>query len=350
MNIQQETNQGINNESVKIEVQSTKEDFIKHLNYFFFKRKTLKRTGIILLIALLFLNNQLRSKSATELALERASVMAIILFLIFFIIPYAVARIKLLKAVFGKRIYTVTEDGINIETLANSIFYNWSRIKSVEIVNNDLTISIDKKIYLIPNRFFNSETQINNFKKFIDSRIPQISRDKSAVKKLYYWGLLGFVPNIGFITGIVLLIKGTSKYKDRTLIIIGISDILFTIIFWSIFIPISENSKSGIKSRVEFTQTQLNTVFKTIEFYKLEKGTYPDSLQQIENYKGFVLISDPINLKFFSNKSSNFYYKKVNEKYYLFSAGLDGILFTKDDIYPLVNPSDTNKFGIILRQ
>lgn len=319
------------------------------MNYFFFKRKALKRAGIILLIVLLFLNNQLRSKSDTGLALERAFIMAIILFLVFFIVPYTIARIKLLKAVFEKRTYTITEDGINIETSANSIFYNWSKIKFVEIVNTDLTIGINKKICLIPNRFFYSETQIINFQKFINSRIPQTSRDKSAVKKLYYWGLLGFVPNVGLITGIVLLVKGISKYKDRTLIIIGIADILFTIIFWSIFIPIEENSKSGIESRVWLTKNELNTVFKTIEFYKLENGTYPDSLQQIENYKGFVLISDPINRKFFSNNTTNFYYKKINDKYYLFSVGLDGIPFTKDDIYPIINQTDSSKFGIILK-
>ena len=62
-----------------------------------------------------------------------------------------------------------------------------------------------------------------------------------------------------------------------------------------------------------------------------------------------IWITDPLQNSGLGSKSGNFYYQRVGEKYWLFSVGVDGKPFTKDDFYPAMNPADSGKFGLKLR-
>jgi hypothetical protein len=173
---------------------------------------------------------------------------------------------------------------------------------------------------------------------------------KITPKKLYYWGLLGLVPNFGAIGGLVLLIKGIFQYKDKKLILIGIADILFTIIFWTAFIYWTENGETWKKLNNEMAQKELNTLVKHVEFYKIQHGFYPDSLTQIETKKDvFIMLYEPFHRTINYNQSRLFNYYKVDDGYHLSSSGFDEMPNTKDDIYPSSDYSDPGKIGLIIK-
>ena len=169
--------------------------------------------------------------------------------------------------------------------------------------------------------------------------------DKAEPKKQsrppYLLGLLGIIPLVGFFVGLGLLLYGIVKYKDRKLIVIGISCMLFTIIVYSSLFYFGFKSNIGKKGWAQLSQMELNSLVKYVEYFKIENGHYPDSLQQLVSKDEFVSISDPlrsVELK----KNANYNYKNLGSKYLLYSCGIDGIANTKDDIYPKVDTSNKN--------
>ncbi|MWB96579.1 hypothetical protein GON26_19630 [Flavobacterium sp. GA093] len=154
---------------------------------------------------------------------------------------------------------------------------------------------------------------------------------KITSKSLYKLGFVGLVPNFGLIAGMVLIVQGFIR-KDNKMKIIGLSGILFTPLFWFIYL----NSDFHKGHLTQFTNHRLNEVVKDLEFYKNKKGQYPDSLAQLKPQNKFFLddefFSDEFNFK--KSKPARFYYKKTEQNYVLKSFGPDLILNTKDDIYP----------------
>lgn len=155
--------------------------------------------------------------------------------------------------------------------------------------------------------------------------------DSVTAKLLYRLGFVGLIPNFGLISGTVLIVQGFIR-KDNKMKIIGLAGILFTPLFWYIFLN-SDFQKSNL---IQFTNMQLNTVVKDLEFYKSKNGQYPDSLGQLKLQNKFLndqeLFSNEFDLK--KQKPARFYYKKLENDYLLKSFGPDLILHTKDDIYP----------------
>lgn len=173
---------------------------------------------------------------------------------------------------------------------------------------------------------------------------------KNTPKNLYYWGLLGLIPNFGFICGVILLIKGLFQYKDKKLVIIGIADMLFSCIFWIVFIHWTENGKTFIDLKSQLAQQELNSLVKDIEFYKLINKTYPDSLRQLENDKGLIVnFNEPFSSMRKNEKPKVFNYYRDNQGYHLFSSGYDETPNTDDDIFPKLKNIDSTKIGLILK-
>lgn len=167
------------------------------------------------------------------------------------------------------------------------------------------------------------------------------TKQETQTKPPYLLGLLGLIPLVGFFVGLGLLLYGIIKYKDKKLIIIGISCMLFTIIVYSSLFYFGFKSDSGKKDWADMAQMQLNSLVKNVEYFKLENGQYPDSLQQLVNKDEFVSISDPLR-SIEGGKNSSFNYKNLGNKYLLYSSGIDGVPNTKDDIYPKVDTTNKN--------
>jgi hypothetical protein len=102
------------------------------------------------------------------------------------------------------------------------------------------------------------------------------------------------------------------------------------------------------KPNAELAQTELNSLVKDIEFYKIKNGVYPDSLGQIDYDEKSISIHDPF-LPTKSSNGNNFTYQRILDRYTLLSVGLDRIPYTNDDIYPTITNGDIDKFGLITR-
>lgn len=164
-------------------------------------------------------------------------------------------------------------------------------------------------------------------------------------KPPYLLGLLCLVPLVGAFVGLGLLLYGLLRYKDKWLSIIGAAGIAWTILVYSALFYAGTHASIFKQGFADLSQMQLNSLVKDIEFYKLEYGQYPDSLQQLLYDDKLAPITDPAQgLK--TRENSYFSYKRVGDKYIVFSCGLDGIPNTKDDLFPKITITDSSKIGL----
>jgi hypothetical protein len=172
-----------------------------------------------------------------------------------------------------------------------------------------------------------------------------ISNDQNKkLKRLYWWGLLGIIPNFGFVGGVVLLYKGLITYKDKKLILIALGCVSFTPLFWYGIL----HSSLFKDAQVIMAQNMVNSIVPDIEFYKTQNNVYPDSLLQTAAKNKMIIYFDPLLPDSIgSAKQGMLHYKRIRDKYTLFSVGKDGIAGTSDDIYPTITKGDTIKFGFV---
>jgi hypothetical protein len=251
----------------------------------------------------------------------------------------------------------LTGDGILVQRVVESEpekekkFWRWGAIKYTGASSKCVFIVLKQgPVFVIPKSAFHSAELADHFVFILEAGTEKVQGRKSdRAKKLYLWGLLGLIPNVGVIAGLILLFKGIFQFRDKILIVIGAADILFTVLFWWIFTSALSTSGAFKSLNAGMARTELNTVFRCVEFYKVEHGVYPDSLQQIDPQRNGVSIFDPLQPWGADHQVRYFYYQKVGEKYWLFSVGLDGKPFTSDDIFPVMNPADTGKFGLMIK-
>ncbi|MBO9732996.1 MAG: hypothetical protein J7623_30420 [Chitinophaga sp.] len=165
-------------------------------------------------------------------------------------------------------------------------------------------------------------------------------------KPPYLLGLLGLIPLVGAFVGVALILYAILKYQDKWLAIIGAACITLTVIFYSALFYATTHADVFRKGFADIEQKQLVSVIKSIEFYKLSHGQYPDSLQQLLKDDELTPIYDGARgMKMTGRTLCN--YQKIGDKYTLFSSGQDGIPHTKDDLFPLVTITDSSKIGLI---
>lgn len=334
---------------MQIEFQAREDDYKKFLTSYFFKRNLAKRLALLIILSL-WIGSFRESGQPFILTtfLLKAAVASLILFVIFVLTPYVIAKVNFNKALKTNlltklQIISTNDEGITVTTENENTFWKWETLKNAEITNGYLFISLfTNKFYLIPSNAFSNNNEITNFFGVIKSNIQKVHGGNKfrKVKNLYYWGLVGFIPNFGVIAGIILIIKGFD-YNKIGLILVGMADILFTVFFWMVLFPLL--NPNGFK---DVSQMQLNSLVKNVEFYKLQNGQYPDSLQQLLKDDKFAPINDAIQM---NKRRQNIYYnyEKVGDKYLLFSSGQDGIPNTVDDLYPAFSSKDSSKIGLI---
>lgn len=346
---------------MQIEYQTTKKDYIQFLNFHLRKMviDKIAAIGIFSLIAAISIGGKEFNlwNFAVTLILFPIGLGTLIYLYSFIRLMYTLNKSKSTDKYYAdKKTLTTTDDGLNITYYSTgaSVLLNWDKIKSVHSAENFVNVSAyNNAAFFIPKRFFLSDTEIVTFLEIVNNRPRKKNvwaehQIKEYNKPPYWVGWFCLIPLIGAFVGVALILNGIFKYKNTRLIITGLAGIVFTVGIYSsmYFNSRSENTRKGF---TPFAQSDLNTLMKNIEFYKMQHGTYPDSLQDLKTKDDFTSINDPIQIV--NNKSTNTYYnyKKVGNKYYLFSSGVDGIPNTKDDIYPQLNKRDTAKFGLILK-
>ncbi len=344
---------------MEIITQKTKEDYENYVRYFCFQRRLTPKIFSIVVISLYasFLGTQVFPNTNYFI---NFIVVAIISSVIYFVIPFILSTRKLKKTFLNEKLFlekltiSTTTDGVQLHSDTLNVLWKWVNIKLCENSKDFIYILLFDKTQsvLIPKRDFNSDEDAQAFFNTIQNEVLKAQGLAKATsgKHLYKWGWLGLIPNVGLVAGVILLFRGVFKFNDRKLILIGIGDILFTIVFWTTVIFFSENSTSFIQLHNEVTQKNLNSLVKYIEFYKIQHGVYPDSLQQLDKGEDeFMMIYESAKGITKGNKPRLFNYQKVGQRYRLSSDGTDEIPDTKDDIYPRLQNADTTKIGLIIK-
>lgn len=344
---------------MEVIIQNTIEGYYKFFRYYSFKRDLYRKLFIILLITLVC--TYPNKSFVLQDYLEKIAINLIILSTIFFLVPYIITIILFKKnrlydkVLLGTTKITKTDLGIRIESSDCNELWQWDEIKLVENSKDYIYISLLKRksALVISKSHFNTEDDANKFYKIINNEVLK-SNAVNNIKDgshLYRFGLLGFIPNFGVIAGIILLFKGIFTYQNKKLVAIGIADILFTFIFWFSITHTMGYKKSNTDSLKIMADSELNSLVKDIEFYKMQHGNYPDSIEQATEGNKVAFIKDPFlsfsMKKAVKNEDVSFHYQKIRDKYTLFSVGVDKTPNTPDDIFPTVTKGDTIKFGFI---
>ena len=351
---------------MEVEFRTTVDDYLAFYKYFFFRRKLWLRIFVVALVSFMVANGTREGHSDFSWgSLLAFMVTAVFITAVVFVIPYIGTIRKTRKMLEApgqsdQKRAILSADGITVKsedeagTVIASGSWRWESVRLVD--SNDRFVFImlvNWKVFLIPRQYFQADDEVDNFIGIVRNgkarvRIGGLESDEAKARRIAPWGFLGLLPNFGVIAGIVLLYQGIIRLKSRLLVIIGVADILFTIVFWAAMEHWVFHSRLFLQADKEMSKSQLNTIFKSVEFYKIQHGHYPDSLKQVEDIKGFVWINDPLPRKSLRSEPVNFYYQKTGDKYWLFSIGEDGQPFTADDVYPTMNPADSTKFGLRL--
>lgn len=343
---------------MEIEYHYTKEDFAEFNKAYI--KNSLKRKLWGMLLFTFFAMAYFAQEPFSLLKFLIGTTASVIIFLATsYFIPLLISNIRLNKiltkdkSALEKKNLTLTSEGILIKSESNTTIRNWESIVSVHSLNKFIYLTLaDKKVLLFPKKYFQSDAEAINFLGVVQSKIIQMRGAtthhliNSNKKPSYYLGLLCLIPVFGAVVGIILLMNGISKYKDKWFILIGAGGIIYTLLICLIFLnPLNKAMRTAF---VPHAQMAVNELMKSVEFYKLKYGAYPDSLEQLKD-NGLIWMEDPIQSAAFDKNSGHtkFNYQKVGDHYYLFSSGVDGLPNTKDDIYPQVAKEDSSKFGLI---
>lgn len=285
----------------------------------------------------------------------------ILLSLLFYFLPFLIFSKQLKKLIATdpgyseRRKWTIQDDGLKSEGESTTSIRNWESIIKVNANRKYISLTlVDKRFMMVPKSSFGSDTEATNFLGLIQNKIfkaqglSNLTIDASGIYKKdkppYLLGLLGFIPLVGAIIGVALILYGLIKYKDKLLVFIGAAGIAFSVIFYGSLFYFGERTNVFKTGFAKLDKRLLNDIVKEIEFYKMQKGAYPDSLEQLNTKDQITTINDPLISE---KKNSKFNYRHIGNKYTLFSSGIDEKPNTKDDIYPTLI-IDTNKTGLII--
>jgi len=343
---------------MEITTETTEEDHVSFYKEYGLKRNWLAKTFILVIVDMVL--SAFSMPGAVYLV--NFIVIGALLFLFFYWIPYLLAKARFKKeynnllSPTGQKTYRPFAIGIEIEDDQGTTFLRFENVKQAGQTDNFIFFIVANGYYLLPKWCFSSVNEANHFlslsKNGIASAKGVKQREPLTFKPAYLVGLICLIPLIGAIAGVILIILGIAHYKDRVFIIIGAIGILITVaVYGSLFYSV-QNSDIVKDGFARIAQSNLNDLVKNIEFYKLQNGTYPDSLQQVVTKDSFTSIYDPSQVSFTSDNQQQqvFQYHKKGNKYLLFSVGKDGKPYTADDIYPTITGGDTSKMGFIRKR
>lgn len=173
----------------------------------------------------------------------------------------------------------------------------------------------------------------------------------------YVIGGISFVPGIGIIFGIVAIIWGlvTKKLGGKKLAAIGACGIGFSVILYGSLFYFGFVQRGGVydELRIQLSKNTITSLVQAIEFYKTQKGHYPDSLkvlQQSLTENSMVFVHDPTDVQM-GGEPRYYHYELVDqEHYYLLGVGPDGQPYTDDDILPNINIDQNSGVGLLIHQ
>jgi hypothetical protein len=181
-------------------------------------------------------------------------------------------------------------------------------------------------------------------------------KTESVGASAYVVGGLAFIPLIGVLFGIAAIAWGlaTDKRGRKLLIGLGASGIGFTVVLYGSLFYFAFGQRGGMYDdlRAGMTQSSLNSLVPMVEFYKIQNGRYPESLDELQKSlpkESFISVYDP-SIAAFGARPQQFYYERTDsDHYYLRAVGPDGKPFTDDDIVPQIGMSSGSKIGLLIK-
>ncbi len=225
---------------MKVSYQLVEKDYSTFLKQLYFHSNLVKQVALTVAIAGLLASVRAKGQPIIIIPfIVKFIGIGVLVYLLFVVIPYLLASARVNKTLLGKNISkSVTieniNEGVTIRMGHEYTIIKWPEIRTVGKVKDYLYTKLyDGRYYVVPLAYFSSSSESDKFANEINAGIIN-SPDNNKIKKLhnlYYWGLLGLIPNFGAIAGIILLIKG-ANVKDKKLMVIGISCVMLTVLFW----------------------------------------------------------------------------------------------------------------------
>lgn len=164
----------------------------------------------------------------------------------------------------------------------------------------------------------------------------------------YAFGAASFVPLLGVIVGIIAIAIGLGSRKTggRLLALLGAGGIAFSVLLYGSLFYFGFVQRGGVYDglRAQMAQSTINALVPQIEFYRLQHGSYPpslDALRKASPGQQMLPTFDPS-----TPLPRPFHYQRVgDDHYYLFGLGPDGKPFTADDLQPTVDVSKGSRVG-----
>jgi hypothetical protein len=173
----------------------------------------------------------------------------------------------------------------------------------------------------------------------------------------YVIGGMSFIPLIGVGFGVAAIIWGlvTKKPAGKRLAAVGAGGIAFTVLLYGALFYFAFQQRGGVYDdlRARLGQSCINSLVPAIEFYRVQNGNYPESLEALQKSlpkDGLVFVFDP-SVTGFGTQPRYFFYERVgNDHYYLRGLGTDGTPFTTDDIVPQIPTAAGSKLGLLVQR
>jgi hypothetical protein len=164
---------------------------------------------------------------------------------------------------------------------------------------------------------------------------------------------LSYIPLVGVVFGVVAIVWGMAVRKTGRLklALVGAGGIAFTIVLYAGLIYFGFVQRGGVydRLRAQLAQQQLYTLVQAVEFYRLQYGSYPDTLKQLQASlpkQSLVMVFDSTDFRL--GGGAKYYERAGADHYYLRSVGADGQPFTADDILPEITIAPNSKIGLLL--
>ncbi len=168
----------------------------------------------------------------------------------------------------------------------------------------------------------------------------------------YIIGGASFIPGIGILFGIVAIIWGlvTNKLGGKKLAVIGASGIALSVILYSSLFYFGFVQRGGVYDdlRTQLSKNTITSLVQSIEFYKVQNGKYPDSLEILQKSlpeNSMVFVYDPTDVQM-GRQPRYFHYELIDDgHYYLLGVGADAKPYTSDDILPNIEAKSDSNIG-----
>ncbi len=159
---------------------------------------------------------------------------------------------------------------------------------------------------------------------------------------------LSFIPLLGVPFGFVSILWGliTRRAGRWTLVTMGTAGIALTVVAYASLFYCGFMQRGGMfdELRSRLAQQTITNLVKAIEFYKVQNGRYPDSLETLRQSLTSESAASIVELR-------QFHYEVVDaDRYRLVGLGPDGVPFTGDDLRPVVKPAPGSKLGLMMER